>query len=119
MLFHRHKIKKEMIRMLRPTSKATLKTQCLLISNGDIDKAQKLYDFYAKDMPDMPLYDAPQPTWLDNTKSTLTDMFGFLGDHKDEILQGWEMIRGLFGRTAEDTADAVEDVAADLPPINE
>jgi len=110
--------------MLRPTSKAALKTQCLLLANCDIEKAERLYDFYAKDMPDMPMYDAPTPTWVDNTKDTLTGIFSFLGDHKDGLNQGYEIIRALFnarganlpplGGVAEDVADTVEN---DLPPI--
>ena len=82
--------------MIRPTSKASLKTTCLLMANGDIDKAERLYDFYAKDMPDMPLYDAPTPSWVDNTKDTLNGLFSFLGDHKDGLSQGYEIIRALF-----------------------
>ena len=37
-----------MIRAINPTSKASLKMQCLLVSNGDIDKAERLYDFHGK-----------------------------------------------------------------------
>lgn len=122
--FNRNKIDKDMIRMLRPTSKASLKTTCLLMSNGDIEKAEKLYDFYAKDMQDMPLYDPPTPTWADNTKETLNGLFSFLGNHKDGLTQGYEIIRAMFnarganlpplGGAAEEVAETVED---DIPPI--
>ena len=47
-MFWKNKINKGMIPNLRPTSKAALKQQCLLIANGDIDKAIKLYDFMIK-----------------------------------------------------------------------
>lgn len=116
-----------MIQMIRPTSKSSLKTQCLLIANGDIEKAERLYDFYAKDMPDMPLYDAPVPTWVDNTKDTLNSFFSFLGEHKDGLSQGYEMIRMIFnsrganlpplGGAVEDAANSVAETP--LPPINE
>ena len=127
--FKKNKIEKDMIQMIRPTSKSSLKTQCLLIANGDIEKAEKLYDFYAKDMPDMPLYDAPSPTWVDNTKDTLNGFFSFLGEHKEGLSQGYEMLRMMFnarGANLPPLGGAVEDVVGtsvaaepQLPPINE
>ena len=114
-----------MIQMIRPTSKASLKTTCLLIANGDIDKAERLYDFYAKDMPDMPLYDAPAPSWVDNTKDTLNGLFSFLGDHKDGLAQGYEMIRALFNARganipslAKDAEETAETIESDLPLVS-
>lgn len=125
--FKKNKIDKDMIQMIRPTSKSSLKTQCLLIANGDVEKAERLYDFYAKDMPDMPLYDAPVPTWVDNTKDTLNSFFSFLGEHKDGLSQGYEIVRAMFnarganlpplGGVAEQAAEAAVETA--LPPINE
>lgn len=116
---NKKKIDKDMIQMIRPTSKASLKTQCLLIANGDIEKAEKLYDFYAKDMPDMPLYDAPTPTWVDNTKETLNGLFSFFGEHKDELSQGYEMIRSLFGGRTPENVIPPTVIDTPLPPINE
>ena len=114
-----------MIQMIRPTSKASLKTSCLLMANGDIDKADRLYDFYAKDMPDLPMFDAPAPSWVDNTKDTLNGFFSFLGEHKDGLSQGYEMIRAIFNSRganlpslAKDIEEAAETVESDLPPIS-
>ena len=124
--FHRNKINKDMIRAINPTSKASLKTQCLLLGNGDIEQANKLYDYFAKDMPELPPYDAPTPTWIDNTKDSLSSLFSFLGQHKDGLSQGYDIIRGLFnarganipplGGVAEEVVEGAE---SDLPPINE
>lgn len=114
--------------MIKPTSKASLKTTCLLMSNGDIEKAEKLYDFYAKDMEDMPMYDTPNPTWADNTKATLNSIFSFFGDHKDGIAQGYEVFRSILnarGATLPPLGQGADDVVANavsdttLPPINE
>ena len=44
----------EMLQAIRPTSKSTLKMQCLFVCKGDIDEANKLYDYFAKDMPELP-----------------------------------------------------------------
>lgn len=114
-----------MIQMIKPTSKASLKTTCLLMANGDIDKAERLYDFYAKDMPDMPLYDAPIPTWVDNTKDTLNGLFSFFGEHKDGLSQGYSILRSLLNARGvnlpsleEDVEETAEAVETTLPPIN-
>ena len=114
--------------MLRPTSKASLKSQCLFASNGNMEQADKLYEYFTKDMPDLPLYDAPDPTWADNTKATLNSILSFFGDHKDGIAQGYEVVRSILNArgaslpslgagAGEAVAEAVSDTT--LPPINE
>ena len=124
-LFGKNKIRMDMIRAITPTSKASLKSQCLIISKGDIEQADKLYDYFTRDMPDMPAYDAPAPNWVDNTKDTLNGLFSFFGSHKDGLTQGYEILRAMFnarganlpplGGVAEDVAETAES----LPPINE
>lgn len=74
-----------MIQAIRPTSRATLKMQCLFACKGDIDEANKLYDYFAKDMPDLPDYDPIQPTWMDNTKDTVNGMMIWLKENKDTL----------------------------------
>lgn len=112
--------------MLRPTSKASLKTQCLLLANCDIEKAERLYDYYAKDMPELPMFDAPTPTWVDNTKDTLNGLFSFFGEHKDGLSQGYEIIRSMFNSRganlpslAEDVEETAEAVEKEIPPLTE
>ena len=115
-----------MIRAINPTSKASLKSQCLILSEGDIEQANKLFDYFAKDMPELPPYDPPTPSWVDNTKDSLNSLFSFFGQHKDSLSQGYDMIRGLLnarganipplGGAAEEVAETLE---SDLPPINE
>ena len=57
-----------MIQNIRPTSKIALKMSCLYTCNGDVDKAEKLYDFLAKDIEDMPTFDVQQPTTMQQIK---------------------------------------------------
>lgn len=123
-LFRSYKISTDMIKMISPTSKASLKTSCLLMANGDIDKAERLYDYFAKDMPEIPPYDAPTPTLMDNVKESVNSIFSLLGQHKEGLSQGYDVIRAFFNakganlpslaEEAEETAEAVE---TDLPPI--
>ena len=113
-----------MIQAVRPTSKATLKMQCLMVCKGDIDEAAKLYDYFAKDMPALPDYDAPVPTWLDNTKDVAGGIIGWIGENRDTLAQGYEILRAMTGNrlpplTLPGSAAGTETPAAPLPPINQ
>lgn len=122
--FNNNKKQLEMLQALRPTSKATLKMQCLIICKADIDEATRLYDFFAKDMPDLPDFD-PQPvTWVDNTKDVANGIVGWLGNNKNTLAQTYEFIRGMTGNrlpplSLPGMVAEVEAPAAPLPPINE
>ena len=75
-----------MIRAINPTSKASLKMQCLLVSNGDIEKAEKLYNFMAKDMPDLPMYDPVPPTTIQQIKDGAVNTMNWLKENKEDIM---------------------------------
>ena len=86
-----------LIQTLKPTSKATLKMQCLVICKADIDEANKLYDFFAKDMPDLPDYDPAPQTWVDDTKRVAGGIANWVGNHQTLLAQGYEMLRAMTG----------------------
>ena len=111
----KNKIKKEMIRAINPTSKASLKMQCLLVSNGDIDKAERLYDFMAKDMPDLPMFDPVQPTTLQQVKQTAAETFGWINENQDTIMNWVGMIRGMLSKGVPPAGVPPQ---GPLPPIN-
>ena len=117
-----------MIKALRPTSKATLKMQCLVIAKADIDEATKLYDYFAKDMPDLPDFDPAPTTWLDNTKQTANDLMGWLKENQGTLAQAYDFFRSIIanrGALPPITSDAAATVPGGsaagnpLPPINE
>ena len=111
-----------MIKALRPTSKATLKMQCLVIAKADIDEATKLYDYFAKDMPDLPDYDPAPATWLDNTKQTANDLMAWLKENQSTLVQGYDFIHSIIanrGALPPLSAGDGSAVAEPLPPINE
>lgn len=115
---NKKKKKLEMIQGIKPTSKATLKLQCLFCCKGDIDEATKLYDFFAKDMPNLPDYDPAPQTWVDNTKDMANGIMGWLGSNKDTLAQVYEFVRGIIqNRTLPPITP--ETPVAPLPPINE
>ena len=109
-----------MISAMRPTSKATLKMQCLMVCKGDIDEALKLYDFFAKDMPDLPDFDRPAPTWQQNTAQTVNGIMDWLKANGGTLQQAYQFVqqvianKGVLPTVAEDIEETVEP----LPPIN-
>ena len=116
--FTNKKNKLEMVQAIRPTSKATLKIQCLFACKGDIDESNKLYDYFAKDMPELPDFDPVQPSWIDNTKETVNGLMGWLRENQDTLAQGYEFIRNIVqSRNLPPTAS--QSIEAPLPPINE
>jgi len=102
----------EMVQAIRPTSKATLKIQCLFACKGDITEAMKLYDYFANDMPELPDYDPVQPTWVDNTKDTVNGLVGWFKENQDTLAQGYDFIMNVVKKRG--TAVAAEA----LPSIN-
>lgn len=111
----------EMIRMIRPTSKMALRQQCLLIAKGDVDEAKKLCDYYTDGMDELPMFDKPELTWMDNTKQTLDSIFGWLSEHKDGLMNTYDFIRNMSGGKLPHISGEVEEAAEEeaLPPINE
>lgn len=116
-MFNKQKQREKMTQMVQnftPTSRASLKQFCIMASGGDVDKAEKLYNFYIKGMEDLPMFDPVPASWMEKTKDTVEGVFGFIKDNQDGIVQGVEMIRGLLGKGGK----VVETAASALPPIN-
>ena len=99
--------------MIRPTSKAALKQQCLYLSNLDIDKAEKMYAFLIKDMEDIPAIESDQKPFIKNIGEQATELFGWFRENQDMIGQGVEFIKGLVQKKGPVQA------AVPLPNINE
>ena len=109
----------EMIQAIRPTSKATLKMQCIFATKGDIDEANKLYDYFAKDMPELPDYDPVPQTWVDNTKDAVNGLMGWVKENQGTLAQAYDFIRGIVQSRTMPPIGAEEVVEAPLPNINE
>lgn len=102
-----------MISAIKPTSKASLKLQCMIIARGNVDEADKLYDFFAKDMTELPDYDPVQPTLMESVKGNAVSFYQFVKENKEDIAQGIDFLRSMLGRSG-GTAETTEA----LPPIN-
>ena len=103
-----------MIPRLQPTSKAALKQQCLMIANGDIDKASKVYDFMIKDMEDLPMFDAVPPTILQQVRETAAQTVSWVNENKENIMDWVGIIKGIFSKNPA----AAPAPSTPLPPIN-
>ena len=104
-----------MIHNLRPTSKAALKQQCLLISKGDLEQASKLYDFMIKDMEELPMFDVAPPTTMQQLKDGAVQTFSWINENQDTIINWVGLIKDLFGKGG-GTPSAPASQA--IPPIN-
>lgn len=91
---------------LRAASKLSLKLSCLDACGNDIKEADELYNYIAQglDLPDM---DPPSPSRLEQIKQGADDIIGWIGSHKDDIIQGYTLIKGMMPSPA----------PADVPPI--
>lgn len=121
--FTNRKKRLDMLKAVQPTSKATLKMQCLVVCKGDIDEANRLYEYFAKDMPALPDYDPAPHTWVDSTKDAANGIVGWIGNNKDALVQTYEFIRGMTGNRLPPLSLPMETPAAtvatdELPPIN-
>lgn len=106
----------ERMQALRPTSKASLKMQCLMVCKGNIEESKKLYDYFAKDMPDLPDFDAIPLTWQQSTAQTVNGIMDWMKENQGTLAQVYDFIHGIIkGRGATNTP-AIE---TNLPPINQ
>ena len=87
-----------MIKAIQPTSKASLKVQCLVASNGDIEKAEKLYNFMSKDMDELPTFDVIPPTTMQKLKEGATQTFAWINENQDTIMNWISIIRQMVGK---------------------
>ena len=103
----------DLVGMIKPTSKAALKQQCLFLSNLDVDKAEKMYDFLIKDMEEIPAVEPASRSWMENFGDQANGVVGWLRENRDVLGQGVDFIRGLIASRKGGTAPAPP-----LPNIN-
>lgn len=106
MFWNKTKIEIEMIPRLNPTSKTNLKQQCLLIAKGDLDKAERLYDYMTKGMDDLPTLDPVPPTTMQQVKETASTTFAWIKDNREDIMSWVGFLQSMFGK------------GGNLPPTN-
>lgn len=83
------------VTMLQTTSKDALKRSALFVCGGDIKQATEIYDFFVKDMPNMPDYDSTQPTFMEQAKDTIGGVLGWVDQNQDKLVGYWQLIQSF------------------------
>jgi hypothetical protein len=110
-----------MIQSYKPTSKATLKQYCLLVAQGNVDEATKLYDYFIADMEDLPMFDPVPPSWIDSTRNAVNGITELISENKDGLAQAYEIFRGIMaarGKNLPALAKTAETIVEPLENIN-
>ena len=114
--FKEKKRKMEFIQNYVPTSKAQLLQVAMYMNKGNIEKAQEMYDFYARNL-DLPDFDPVTPTFIQQMKSSASDLFSWIKSNQGDIVNGYQFIQSIIankGALPQITEDPVEP----LPDIN-
>ena len=111
------KKKMEFIQNYVPTSKAQLLQVAMYFNKGDIQKAQEMFDFYAKNL-ELPDFDPIAPTFMQQVRQNAVDVFGWIKENQGDIVQGYQLIYSIIKNKGA-LPIATEAAAEPLPPINE
>lgn len=119
MIFKRKpKINYEAMANIVPTSKFDLKMQCIAIARGNVDEAEKLYNFLAGDIA-IPDVTPPAPTIMQQIKDTAGGLFGFVKENQGDFIQAYNYIQAIRnGAPIQDAAPTAQAaMTPDLPPL--
>lgn len=81
--------------MIIPTSKVSLKASCIRACEGDIEKAEKLYEFFVKDLTNLPDFDIAPPSVFDQAKDMIGNAFSWLDNNQDKLVGYYQMFQQL------------------------
>lgn len=104
----------DMVGMIRPTSKAALKQQCLFLANLDVEKAERMYDFLIKGMEDIPAVETGSKPFIQNLGEQAGGVLAWFRENQDVLGQGVDIIRGIISSRKGSPAVPQDP----LPPIN-
>ena len=112
----KRKRKMEFIQNYVPTSKAQLLQVAMYMSNGDLQRAQEMFDFYARNI-ELPDFDPVKPTMVQQIKNGASGLFSWFKENQGDIVQGWQFVQSVISNKGAIPAIPVEEEP--LPPINE
>ena len=111
-------IESRMIAGLVPSSKMSLKLQCLMLKDGDEEAADKLYSYLIKGI-NLPDTDPVQPTLMQQVKDGADGVVDWIKNNAAELTYGYNFIREIIVNKGALPVAEVADEIEELPPINE
>lgn len=87
---------------------------CLQSCNGDVKRAEELYNFLADGVETLPDFDPVKPSVLKQVTDAANGMFGWVKENQNDIMQAVGFIRQMRGGTSAPIAPAAE-----IPPLPE
>lgn len=116
MFWKKEKLDTKMVANIIPTSKASLKRQCLIAAKYNVEEAEKLYNFMIKDMEELPMMDIVPPSTMQQIKEGAVQTFSWINQNQDQIINWVGIIREMFGGGGATMQPPA--AAAPVPPIN-
>lgn len=102
--------------MIRTTSKDALKRSLMQMYQGDVATMERMYDFYMKDMQNVPDFDPVAPSMLQQAKTTIGDLFGWADANQEKLVGAYNLFRAM--KSGEPiSAVSVSAPVADVPPL--
>jgi len=86
--------------LIRTSSKDALKRTALAASGNDIKKASEIYDYFIKDLSDLPDFDPVPPTAMEQFKNTAMQLMEFGKEHEDQVKGVINIVMQLLGKGA-------------------
>lgn len=80
-----------------PTSKVSLKMSCLAACGNDIAQADKLYRYIAEGLDSLPDFEPERISALQRVTESADEIFSWIGNHRDDFIQGWQIYQQLRG----------------------
>lgn len=82
---------------------------------NDIDMMERMYEFYIKDMQNIPDFDAVPPTMMQQVKQSVGELFGWADANQDKIIGAYNMIQSI--RSGQIIPVGASTIPADVPPL--
>ena len=83
-----------------------------MLSNLNVEKAEKMYDFLVKDMQGIPDIEPAQQPFMQRFGEQANGIFAWLRENQDMLGQGVDFVKGIVSRKG------TTPPSTPLPPIN-
>lgn len=109
--------KKINLAMIDPSSKIALKMSCLQSANGDVAKAQELYNYLVDGIDSMPDFPIAKPSTMQQIQQTANGVFTWLKENQQDILNIVGIVKQFGGGNAAQVATQAAEAIPPLTPI--